>query len=275
MDRGFASTANISHMHEEHLSYVLGVESRYKAARQAVEEVRDQICLMRHRLPGGVYARRVKGRFWGQVGTLHVFYDPVLAERRRAELERRAQDKADQLTQLAQLTKQQAKGYRAYFDIVLGDNESFTFTWDWDKIDAAAKDAGFFTILTDTDLTSAEVLDIYRRKDVIEKGFDELKNHVDMKRLRTHSDATTAGKLFCAFIALIAVCHIQAKVGPMLKTTKRSLSKKDVLAEMDKIKVVDAASGRRLINPATKTQRDILEALGLTETDLKTYATPR
>jgi hypothetical protein len=50
-----------------------------------------------------------------------------------------------------------------------------------------------------------------------------------------------------------------------MKKSKQSLSKKQLLVEMDKIKVADAASGRRLINPATKTRRDILESLGLTQ----------
>ena len=93
-----------------------------------------------------------------------------------------------------------------------------------------------------------------------------------MKRLRTHSDETTDGKLFCCFIALIAISQIQAKVGPVLKASKQSASKKDVLAELDKIKTIDAPSGRRLMNPPTKLQRDILEAVGLTEEGLKAYA---
>ena len=36
-----------------------------------------------------------------------------------------------------------------------------------------------------------------------------------------------------------------------------------------------APDGRRLLNPATKTQRDILAALHLTENDLKDYASQR
>jgi transposase len=272
MDRGFASTANIGYMRRHKLSYVLGVEARYKAARQAVEEVRAGVFEMPNRLGSGVYAKAVKGVFWGQEATLHVFYDPVLCEQRRNELTREVDAEAEALAQLDQLTKRQAKHHSRRLRIDLADDGTFAFERDWDKIAAAGRDAGFFCVLTSTALTPKDVLAVYRRKDAIEKAFDDLKNHTDMKRLRTHSDETTSGKLFCAFIALIACSEIQAKVGPALKASKQSASKKDVLAEMDKIKIVDAASGRRLINPATKLQRGILEALGLTEERLKSYA---
>jgi transposase len=275
LDRGFASVQNIACLRSapgRRLHYILGVESRHKAARQAVDQVRAGVTDIANRLDGGVYGQAVEGRFWGAEGTLHVFFSPALCEERRCELRRRVDKQAEQLAGLDQLTRRQAKACSAYFKIGLAADGTFTAEPDMDKIRAAAKDTGFFCLLTDTALSTAEVLEVYRRRDMIEKGFDDLKNHVDMRRLRTHRDGTTDGKMFCAFIALIAVSEIQAKVGPAMKKSKQSVSKAGTLADMDKIKVVDAGSGRRLINPATKTQRDVLEALGLTEEDLRAHA---
>jgi transposase len=275
LDRGFASVANLAALRsakDKNLHYILGVESRYKPARQAVEQVRAGINDMGNRLAEGVYGQAVHSRFWGASATLCVYWSATLCEERRSGLQRKIGRQAEELAGLDQLTKRQAKAYASYFDIDLAEDGSFTFAKDPGKISAAALDTGFFCLLTDTDLTAAEVLDVYRRRDMIEKAFDDLKNHVDMKRLRTHGGDTTDGKMFCAFIALIAASEIQAKVMPALKKSKQSISKRGVLAEMDKIKVIDAASGRRLINPATKTQREILQALGLTEEDLKSYA---
>ncbi len=45
----------------------------------------------------------------------------------------------------------------------------------------------------------------YRDKDVVEKSFDDLKNQLDMKRLRVHSSATVAGRLFVQFIDLLCM----------------------------------------------------------------------
>ncbi|MDR1441652.1 MAG: transposase [Bifidobacteriaceae bacterium] len=274
LDRGFASTANVACLRgsRPRPHYILGVASRLKTARAAVERVRAGITEMGNRLPGGVYGQAVKGRFLDAPGTLHVYFSPALCEERRDELARKIGREAEQLARLDQLTEQEAKRHSAHFKVNLAGDGSFTSEPDAAKIAAAARDTGFFCLLTDTGLATAEVLEVYRRRDVIEKAFDDLKNCVDMKRLRTHRDETTDGKLFSAFIALIACSQIQAKAIPALKKSKQSVSKRGVLAEMHKIKVVDASSGRRLINPATKTQRQILEALSLTEADLKSYA---
>jgi transposase len=274
LDRGFASTANVACLRDSRPRphYILAVVSRLKTARTAVERVRAGITEMGNRLAGGVYGQAVKGRFLDAPGTLHVYFSPALCEERRDELARKIDREAEQLGLLDQLTEQQAKRHSAHLKVNLAEDGSFTFEPDAVKIAAAARDTGFFCLLTDTGPTTAEVLEVYRRPDVIEKAFDDLKNCVDMKRLRTHRDETTGGKLFCAFIALIACSRIQARVGPALKKSKQSISTRGVLTEMDKIKVIDAPSGRRLINPATKTQRQILEALSLTEADLKSYA---
>jgi hypothetical protein len=51
------------------------------------------------------------------------------------------------------------------------------------------------------------------------------------------------------------------------------MSKDSVIAEMEKIKVVHASDGRRLIDPVTNAQRLVLDAFGLTEDDIKSYIT--
>ena len=120
-------------------------------------------------------------------------------------------------------------------------------------------------------MDSSEILDVYRRKDMLEKSFDDLKNHIDMKRLHTHTTATTDGKLFLAFISLIAVSELQLRLNKMMR--EKSWSKGAVIAELEKIKVVSASNGRRLMNPITKTQRLIFEAFDLSEDDLRTHVT--
>jgi transposase len=59
---------------------------------------------------------------------------------------------------------------------------------------------------------SSKTLTNYIRKDRIKKSFDDAKNYIYMKKMRTHSDATTEGKLFCAFLALIAVSLMAEKL---------------------------------------------------------------
>jgi transposase len=269
MDKGFCSTANVRYMHSKHLPYILGVEVRHKATRDAIEKVRGTILSMRRCIDRGIYAVHVRDLFYGEVSNMHIYCDPGLAEIHRADLYRTMEVQEERLRQLEQLTKREAKRYSAFFDIDLAKDGTFTFERNYTRIDEAAKNAGFFCLLTSAGLDSAKVLDIYRRKDVIEKGFDDLKNHIDMKRLRTHNTHTTDGKLFCAFVALIATSHVNAKLGAFMKD--KSMSKDSAIAELDKIKAIFVSADRRLMNPITKTQHSILEAFGLGEDEIKSY----
>jgi len=273
MDKGFCSTTNVRYLHSAHLPYILGMDARHKATRDAIDKVRGTIVSMRHCIAQGVYADKVHGFFYGEQTNIHIYMNPSLAEAHRADLYRTVESQEERLRQVKQLTQCEAKRYKAFFDINLSKDGTFTFDRNYQRIDEAAKNSGFFCLLSSTGLESAETLEIYRRKDIIEKGFDDLKNHIDMKRLRTHSTRTTDGKVFCAFIALIALSQINTKLHGFMKD--RSMSKEAVVAEMEKIKIVFASGGRRLMNPVTKTQRLILEVFGLGEEDIKAFILTR
>ena len=64
------------------------------------------------------------------------------------------------------------------------------------------------TIRIKTD--SGELLEGYRRKDLVENSFDDLKNTLDMNRLSIHSSATMDNRLFIQFIALILISRIRS-----------------------------------------------------------------
>ncbi|MCL2503576.1 MAG: hypothetical protein FWE94_03075 [Coriobacteriia bacterium] len=198
---GFCTTANVRYMTGASLDFVVGAVTHHRQVRRAIGSVAEGITSMRNRIGQGVYAKGVAGTFYGAAATMHVFYDPEASERQRRDLFRTVESAECRLSQAARLTGREAERYRAYFDIRLAGDGTFTFERDYDRIDAIAARSGFFCILTNTPMTSTEVLDVYRKRDMLEKGFDDLKNHIDMRRVRTHTTATTDGKLFLAFAA--------------------------------------------------------------------------
>jgi len=71
-----------------------------------------------------------------------------------------------------------------------------------------------------------ETLRVYRDKDYVEKCFDDLKNQLDIKRLRIHTSSTLDGRLFVQFIASIYMSALRKKmrdVGLIKKYTLRKL----------------------------------------------------
>lgn len=268
-DKGFCMAHNIKYMHATKKSYICGADVSHKTILDSVKDVMADILSMKNFIKQGVYAQTVHSRFYGVKSYLHVYLDPVTAERQRKDLYRTVEQEDEKLMKREQLTKKEAKQHSKYFDIMVAENGTFTYQRNYDKVDAIAKTFGFFGILTNQEICNEDALSIYRRKDTVEKGFDELKNHIDMKRLRTHNSNTTDGKMFSAFIALIAVSRMAYYLSDYMKS--KSMSKDGLISELEKIKIVTMTNGTRLMNPITKTQRTILDACKLSEEELKIY----
>ena len=270
LDKGFCSTDNICFMQGAHYRFILGVEIGHKATRAAVDAVRDGIVSMKNCVSSGTYVRAIRARFYGVTSTMHIYFNPNSAEHLNQDLFKTVENQEATLSQLSEITKKEAKKYSMFFDIANNKDGTFSFSRNYTKIDNAAKNNGFFCLLTNTSLSSSDVLSIYRKKDIIEKGFDDLKHHEKMKRMHTHNSDTTDGKMFCAFISLVAVSSIINNVRGVME--KKPSSKDSIISEMNKIKIVSTLDGSRLMNPVTKTQRLIFEAFNITEDRLKSYA---
>jgi transposase len=62
---------------------------------------------------------------------------------------------------------------------------------------------GKFILLNRGEFSWVECLSLYRSKDVVEKGFDVLKNDIDLMPANLRTNSSLRGYLFIAFIALI------------------------------------------------------------------------
>jgi transposase len=137
------------------------------------------------------------------------------------------------------------------------------------NISAHLSRIGYFFLLSNEENLSREiVLDYYRDRDKVEKMFDIGKNELDERRLRSHSNYNSDGRMFIKFIALILYCHIS----DIMKKNKlfEQFTVKELIAELSKIKysVID---GNTIISEISKTQRKIFKAFQIDhETLLKT-----
>ena len=110
-------------------------------------------------------------------------------------------------------------------------------------------------------------MEIYRRRDVVEKSFDDLKNELDMKRMRSHSSQTAEGKIFVSFLALIVRSYLLKQLKTYMR--KNNLTLHSIMPELDKMKTIQypGAHAPGLLNPPTKHQREIYELLELPAPD--------
>jgi transposase len=260
MDKGFCSTSNLKYMRQAGYSFLMAVENRNKTISEAINKVREAITLMKNRIKSGVYGLMEQGSFYGINATLHIYYQPALAEQQRDTLLRTIEQQEYILSKTLALSQNEARKYRNYFQVNISSDGTFAYRRNYTAIEDKAKNCGFFCLITDLSINSEKAIAIYRRKDVIEKNFDDIKNHADMKRLRTHHGSTTDGKIFCSFLALIIIALLSNFLN---RSEKTDMTKSDALAEIAKVRLLIAKDGQRLINPLTKTQKLIFEACGM------------
>ena len=200
---------------------------------------------------------------------MHIFYERSLGGFQIGSMLARIDEEEKLLGRLERLTEEEAKLHGAFFSIKMEPDGAFSFKRHLEKIEQARQKCGFFFLLTNTNLGIAEVLKRYRRKGAIKKSFDDVKALESSKRWQERNHAVADGKMFCAFIALIAASEMGWKLGKLMR--KKNLGLKGLMKRMEAMCVGISDNGWRLLSPPTKKQRAIMEAMGLDEDDLRAY----
>jgi transposase len=93
----------------------------------------------------------------------------------------------------------------------------------------------------------------------VEKAFDDLKNDLDMNRIRVQSSQRMQARFFIQFIALILLSRIRKTLREKLCNT--GWTAKSVLMELETLTTIHySGQYQSLRSEATKKQRSILEA---------------
>ena len=198
---------------------------------------------------------------------VHLYYDPEKALRESTALYELLEAQENDLKSMEEPPDRKLH-YDKYFYINRSKDGKLGFIRNFKAIDEELRCCGFFLIAeTDFKKTTAEILEIYRRRDVIEKSFDNLKNELDMKWLRSHSTKTAEGKIFVSFLALIVQAYLLKQLKDYMQ--KNNLTLHNILLELDKMKAIQypGSHAPRLLNPLTRRQREIYDGLAIPAPD--------
>lgn len=265
LDKGFYSRKNIDSMLKARNKFTIAVPMRNKWLQQIIDEVSDtiqgpesycqiddEILYVNTRLfPWGEKRRRCY---------LHLYYNSYNAAKETDDFNKQLFACRDEL-ESGNLVTRHEELYERYFIIKETPARGKKVLFNNEAIQKYRKRyTGFYAILSNGFKDPVKALRIYRDKDSVEKCFDNLKNQLDMKRLRIHSSATMEGRLFVQFIALILMSALRRKMrstGLSEQYTVRGL-----LQEMETLTRVNY-SGKygHIITETSKTQRNILQKL--------------
>ena len=132
---------------------------------------------------------------------------------------------------------------------------------------------GYFVIITSEKMTAADALDLYKSWDASEKLFREDKTFLGDRTMRCQTNEALHAKIFIEFVALIIRnrMHFLLKE-QMLKTHHKEnyMTVPAAIRELEKIEIVRHIDREYSMDYAvTATQKSILKAFGLAETNVR------
>ena len=125
----------------------------------------------------------------------------------------------------------------------------------------AARNYGYFALLSNEVHDPFEALSIYRSKDIVEKGFGNLKERLNFRRLQVSSELSLNGKLFVGFVALIYLSYVKKKMQDAKLFDKWTLQ--GLLDELDVMELFEAPEQGRVLGEITEKQKKLFLALGV------------
>ena len=124
-----------------------------------------------------------------------------------------------------------------------------------------ARNYGYFALLSNEVADPFEALSLYRSKDIVEKGFGNLKERLNFRRLQVSSELSLNGKMFVEFVALIYLSYVKKKMQEAKLFDKWTLQ--GILDELDVIELFEAPEHGRVLGEMTEKQADLFQALGV------------
>jgi hypothetical protein len=267
MDKGFYSEVNIDAMYSARMKFAVGVPFTTDIACKRVESVRESIeSFANYRRIGeqDLYISSDLESWKGHRCYVHVYYDAKKAVDDHAAFLRNVYQWKLELEGTP--VKANIGYYEKYFEVIETPKRGRKVIPRDEAINEhARKTCGFFVLITNDIKDAVVALRLYRDKDCIEKGFDDLKNALDMKRLRVHSATTMEGRLFVQFVALVLVAGIRNIME--ISGLDKKMTMPEMLNEMKSLRSVKLPRKRKPIyTKASKKQKEILCAFGI-----KTY----
>lgn len=267
MDRGFYSQKNIDTLAEEGHNFTVGIPTSLKWLREEIDHARKKIdrpeCLNFVGKQALYVHTQLKS--WGDSKRrcyLHIFYDPQKFADNKIAFDTALLSYKKEL-ESGQRVLEHEEAYKNFFICHETPKRGLKVTYNDTAIEAARKKyVGFQALLSTKFKDPMEALRVYREKDVVEKCFDDLKNELDMNRLRVHNACRMQSRLFIQFIALILLSQVRKVLRE--KMPKSGYTAKGLMLEMESLTTIRyTGKYNNKLTEITKAQREILEAFSV------------
>jgi transposase len=267
MDRGFYSQKNVDELFSRHYHFILAVPTGRTWVENIIDKYYEGVSS-----PQNYYLTEDNEVLyavshlhkWGESKKrcyLHLYYNAQKAADDFDTLSHTLVECKAELENNKKVEKHREL-YQRFFLIKETPKRGRKITYNETEIQRYRKRyAGFFCILSTNMKDSHEVLKIYRAKEAVENSFDDLKNQLDMKRLRVHTSPAMDARLFLQFVALIFICKIRMSLQQQTDSDLKYLTVRETMEALESL-VKLKCSGRRnpVYSEITELQKKIISA---------------
>jgi transposase len=268
LDRGFYSVVNIDELYRRRHKFTIALPTGRKWIEAYLDKHRDNIASPANYLSTGeneaLYIATELHK-WGKGkhrGHLHLYYN---AERAASDFDRFTRKLISYRNELLneEPVKEHEDFYQRYLIVKKTPKRGLRVSYNEEEIRKYRdRYSGFVCIFSNKIKDAAEALRVYRNKDVVENCFDDLKNHLDMKRLRVHSAAAMDCRLFLQFLSLVYISTIRNTIETDKKL--KYLTAREVMEEMETLTRIKYSNRYgQIFTETTPIQRCIMEAFDL------------
>ncbi len=272
LDRGFFSRANIHLLEERGIEYIIPASLSLKSVRAAMSRAQKLLSD-----PNNMKLYNNEPMFVAdievEVGGLSVkgycYYNP---QRQKAEQERfyrrlygikealEAKELSWRGRNMKEIVEDIAGQYKKYLMVDIHKG-GIRVRFRNKAISQRVNRMGRFLILYRGEIDWQECLAAYRGKDLIEKGFDILKNDLEIYTPNVQKEETLRGLLFAGFISLILRMRLMKKMKESGLDKRYSVT--GLLTELSKLKMIELTNGQRITTEQTKRHKEIFNKLNL------------
>lgn len=269
LDRGFYSKANVDGAFGTGTKITISLPSGLRWVEKLIDKHVDRVKLPTDYLQlseNEILFAKTELYSWGDGHRrcyVHIFHNPVKAANDIEDMTRRLLKLKERVEKQEKLDEHDREIAGRFLVVKETPKRGRKVTFNEDELGAFQKKyAGFFCILSNKFKEAKDAIECYRRRDMVENSFDDLKNGLDMNRLRVHTAQRMDARLFIQFLALIFMNEIRRTV--MDDKALRHLTVREVMEEMETLcRVTYANRCGQLYTEMNKGQRLIAEKFGL------------
>lgn len=303
-DRGYISKDNIKALDAAFLGFLLLIRGNMNISKSMIDKYYQVVKSRKYEIERGVNGITVTGAlFKGDDHTryFHIIYDENLRPSHETDVRNKISEYGKEIERhiaaKAIFTSKQLDKYRQYYVLSTrivehkekdqkntkksgtNDPEEYIITGfeeDYKKTDRALAKCGFMVLVSSKELTAAEALEIYRKRDCVEKNFMTMKSFLGMNCFRSHSPEAMHAKSLIWFVASILHALIFNSLVD-LKERSRNKKRYTVPAVVDNLRhtktIIDMTTGRyKYYNRMPKFDRDIFNCFGISENEVYEFA---